>query len=174
VELDGSGIRTDARGMTNVPGVYAAGDINGNSMLAHTAYREAEACVNNILGKTDEVRYDTIPSVIYTNPEAASIGETEESALKKGIDFELADIPMRMSGRYLAENEGGDGVCRILVDKGSRRLIGVHMAGNYSSEIIYGAAIMMETGMRVEDIRRIVFPHPTVGEVLREGMFSLE
>jgi dihydrolipoamide dehydrogenase len=81
---------------------------------------------------------------------------------------------MRMSGRYLAENEGGDGICRILVDRQSRKLLGVHMVGNYSSEIIYGAGIMMETDMKVEDIKRLVFPHPTVGEVIREGIFSFE
>lgn len=173
IEIERGRIKTDERTMTNVPGVYAAGDVNGVSMLAHTAYREAEACINNILGKKDAVRYGTIPYVIYTNPEVAGIGETEESALSKGIDFEKSVISMKYSGRFVAENEGEDGICKILVDKSTRKIIGVHMLGNYSSEIIYGVAVMMENEMRVDDVKEIVFPHPTVSEIIREAIFEL-
>ena len=173
VEVERGRIKTDERGQTNVANIYACGDINGYSMLAHTAYREAEVCVNNILGNRDRMRYDAIPSVIYTNPEVAGIGETEETAKAKGLDFEVATLSMMYSGRYVAENEGGDGICKVLVDKKYRKLIGVHMIGNYSAEIIYGAAIMMETEMRVEDIREIVFPHPTVSEIIREAVFEV-
>lgn len=172
VELERGRIKTDERGQTNIPGVYAAGDVNGVSMLAHTAYREAEVCINNILGKKDIMRYNAIPSVIYTNPEVGCVGETEESAKQKGIEYEVANISMRYSGRYVAENEGGDGICKILIDKKYRKLIGVHMIGNYASEIIYGAGIMIETEMRVKDIQELVFPHPTVCEVIREGIFE--
>lgn len=173
IEIERGRIKTDERTMTNVPGVYAAGDVNGVSMLAHTAYREAEVCINNILGKKDVVRYGTIPYVIYTNPEVAGIGETEESALSKGIDFEKCVISMKYSGRFVAENEGEDGICNILVDKSTHKIIGVHMLGNYSSEIIYGAAVMMENEMRVDDVKEIVFPHPTVSEIIREAIFEL-
>jgi dihydrolipoamide dehydrogenase len=172
VEMDRGRIKTDARGRTNVPEVYAAGDVNGVSMLAHTAYREAEVCINNMLGKNDIMRYDAIPSVIYTNPEVGCVGETEESASQKGIDFEVANISMRYSGRYVAENEGGDGICKVLIDKKYRKLIGVHMIGNYASEIIYGAGFMIETEMRVQDIKELVFPHPTVSEIIREAIFN--
>ncbi|HHW00840.1 MAG TPA: dihydrolipoyl dehydrogenase [Clostridiaceae bacterium] len=174
VELDRGRIKVDERGKTNVPEVYAAGDVNGVSMLAHTAYREAEVCVNNMLGKKDIMRYNAIPSIIYTNPEVAGVGETEETAKKKGIDYEVANLSMRYSGRYLAENEGGDGICKVLIDKKYRKVIGVHMIGNYSSEIIYGAGLMIETEMRVDDIKELVFPHPTVCEVIREGIFALD
>lgn len=173
VELENGAIKTDKTGKTNIPEVYAAGDVNGKSLLAHTAYREAEVCVNNMLGKKDVVRYHTIPSVIYTNPEVASIGETEQTATAKGIDFEMANLSMRYSGRYLAENEGGDGICKVLVDKKRRHIIGVHMIGNYASEIIYGANILMETEMKINDIKEIVFPHPTVSEILREAIFEV-
>ncbi|HOJ09780.1 MAG TPA: dihydrolipoyl dehydrogenase [Clostridiales bacterium] len=173
VETERGRIKTDEMGQTNIPGVYAAGDVNGFSMLAHTAYREAEVCINNIIGKKDIMRYNAIPYVIYTNPEVAGAGETEETAKQKGIDVEVANISLRYSGRYLAENEGGDGICKILVEKNSRRLVGVHMIGNYSSEIIYGAALMIEMEMRVDDIKEVVFPHPTVSEIIREGIFSL-
>jgi dihydrolipoamide dehydrogenase len=172
VETERGRIKTDELGRTNIPGVYAAGDVNGVSMLAHTAYREAEVVINNVLGKKDIMRYSAIPSVIYTNPEVAGVGETEESAAEKGIAFETAKLSMMYSGRYAAENEGGDGICKVLVDKSNRRLIGVQMIGNYSSEIIYGAALMIETEMRVNDIRELVFPHPTVSEIIRETIFE--
>jgi len=174
VEVEKGAIKVDERGQTNIPGVYAAGDVNGRSMLAHTAYREAEVCVNHMIGKKDLMRYHAIPSVIYTNPEVASVGETEESAKMKGIEFYTANLSMRYSGRYVAENEDGDGICKILVDQKYRRLIGVHMIGPYVSEMIYGAALMIETEMRVDDIQELVFPHPTVSEVIRDGIFSFK
>ena len=172
IEIDQGRIKTDETGMTNIPNVYAAGDVNGVSMLAHTAYREAEVCINNILGKKDIMRYYAIPSVIYTNPEVASVGETEESAKAKGIDYEIQKISMRYSGRYLAENEGGDGICKILLDKKNKRIIGMQMIGNYSSEIIYGGALMIESEMRIKDVKELVFPHPTVSEIIRETIFQ--
>jgi len=165
-------IITDDKGRTNVAEVYAAGDVNGKSMLAHTAYREAEVCINNILGKKDRMRYNAIPAVIYTNPEVASVGETEETAKQKGIDYECANISMRYAGRYVAENEGGNGICKVLVDKKYNKVIGVSVIGNYSSEFIYGASFMIETEMTVDDIKEIVFPHPTVCEVIREALFA--
>ena len=172
VETERGRIKTDERGKTNVPEVYAAGDVNGVSMLAHTAYRETEVCINNILGRKNLMRYNAIPSVIYTNPEVAGVGETEDTARQKGIEFEVAKLSMMYSGRYVAENEGGDGICKVLIDKKHRKVIGVHMIGNYSSEIIYGAGLMIETEMRVDDIKELVFPHPTVCEIIRETIFE--
>jgi dihydrolipoamide dehydrogenase len=172
VEVINGSIKTDETGQTNVPGVYAAGDVNGYSMLAHTAYREAEVCVNNMLGKRDIMRYHAIPSVIYTNPEVAFVGETQESATEKGMDFDISKVSMRYSGRYLAENDRGNGICKVLVDKKYEKIIGVHMIGNFSSEIIYGAALMIESEMRVKDIKELVFPHPTVSEIIREAIFN--
>lgn len=163
---------TDERGRTSVSGVWAAGDVNGRSMLAHTAYREGEVAVNDMLGKKDAVNYLSIPSVIYTNPEVASVGETSESVRAKGIEAETRSLTLRYSGRYVAENEGGDGIVKIIVDKAHHRVLGVHMIGNYASEIIYGAAMMVEREMRATDVRRFVFPHPTVCEVIREAMFE--
>ncbi|MBR5586697.1 MAG: dihydrolipoyl dehydrogenase [Clostridia bacterium] len=173
VATERGAIVTDRYSKTNVAGVYAAGDVNGRMMLAHVAYREAEVAINNILGKKDIMRYDAVPSVIYTNPEVGTVGETEESAKAKGIDVEVANITMNYSGRYVAENEGGKGICKVIVDKKHKRLIGAHMIGNYASEIIYGAGIMIETEMRVDDIKEIIFPHPTVCEILREAIFQL-
>lgn len=166
-------IVTDRFSKTNIPNVYAVGDVNGKSMLAHTAYREAEVAINNIMGRKDIMRYNAIPAIIYTNPEVGSVGETEATAKAKGMDVEVANITMKFSGRYVAENEGGDGICKVIVDKATRRLVGVHMIANYASEIILSAGIMIETEMRVDDIKEIVFPHPTVCEIVREGIFQL-
>ncbi len=167
-------IKTDDQLRTNIPGVYAAGDVNGKVMLAHTAYREGEVAINTILGKKDIMRYDAIPSVIYTNPEVGCVGETEASAKAKGLDVEVVNLTMNYSGRYMAENEGGNGICKVIVDKKYKRVLGVHMIGNYSSEIIYGAALMIETEMRVDDLKEIIFPHPTVCEVIREALFEIK
>jgi len=173
VQIERGCVVTDRFCQTNIPNVYAVGDVNGKYMLAHTAYREAEVAVNNILGKKDIMRYNAIPSVIYTNPEVGAVGETEETAKEKGIEFDVANVSMMYSGRYVAENTDTDGICKVLVDKKHRKIIGVHMIGSYASEMIYGAGIMIETEMRVDDIKEIVFPHPTVSEIIREGIFKL-
>ena len=172
VTVDKAGIRTDTAGRTNVPGVYAIGDVNGHHMLAHTAYREAEVAVNTILGKPDFMRYHANPSVIYTQPEIASVGRTEEECKEKGIDYEVARLPMAYAGRFVAENEGMPGLCKIIVDKKKRTVLGVHLIGTYTGEMIWGAAEMLEMGMRVTDARQIIFPHPTVSEIIREVLWE--
>ncbi len=171
LHLERGAIVTDEYGKTNVPGVWAAGDVNGKSMLAHTAYREGEVCINNILGGKDRINYNSIPAVIYTNPEVASVGETTESVKEKGLDASVETVTLKYSGRYIAENEHGNGIVKIIRDNKHQNIIGVHMIGSYASEIIYGAAILVETEMRVADIQKLVFPHPTVCEVIREAMF---
>ncbi|MCL2189647.1 MAG: dihydrolipoyl dehydrogenase [Defluviitaleaceae bacterium] len=171
IHTENGAIITDNQLRTNIPNVYAIGDINGKSMLAHTAYREGEVAVNHILRKKDVMRYDAIPAVIYTTPEVASVGESEESAHKKGIDFTVKKLSMRYSGRFVAENDKADGLCKLLVEKNTQRLIGVHLIGSYASEIIYGAAMMIESRWQIDDLKEIVFPHPTVSEIIRETLF---
>lgn len=174
VETNRGAIVTDAKMRTNVENVYAAGDVNGKSMLAHTAYREAEVAVNNILGIDDAVNYAAIPSVIYTNPELGAVGLTEATAAAKGIEVSVVKLPMRFSGRYLAENEGGDGIFKLIVEKNTRKIVGAHALCNYASEFIMIAALMVELGITVEQAKRFVFPHPTVGEIIREAIFQCE
>ena len=173
VKLERGAVVTDEHMLTNVENVYAAGDVNGRSMLAHTAYREAEVAVNNMLEHPEYMRYTAIPSVIYTNPELASVGETEESAREKGYDIEVVTLPMRYSGRYLAENEGGDGIFKLIADKKRGVLLGAQAICNYASEFIVAAGILIELETPVERIRELVFPHPTVSEILREAVFKL-
>ena len=172
LKLERGAIVTNEYGKTNVPGVWAAGDVNGKSMLAHTAYREGEVCINNILGKKDRINYNSIPAVIYTNPEVASVGETSETVKEKGIDARVETLTLKYSGRYIAENEHGNGILKLIINNEHNNIIGLHMIGSYASEIIYGAAMMVETEMRVTDIQKLVFPHPTVCEVIREAMFE--
>ena len=166
------GITTDTMCRTNLPNVYAIGDVNGHHMLAHTAYREAEVAVNNILGKPDAMRYFANPSVIYTMPEIASVGKTEDECKAKGLDYEVRSLSMRYSGRFVAENEGADGICKVIIDKKRRTILGVHLLGAYAGEIIWGAAEMLEMQLRVEDARQIIFPHPTVSEIIREVLWE--
>ena len=172
VAIERGAILTDAQLRTNLPDVYAVGDVNGKSMLAHTAYREAEVAVNTILGKQDCMRYDAIPGVIYTNPELGAVGETEASAAEKGLAFDVVKIPMRFSGRYLAENEGGDGILKLIVDKEKQTVLGVQALSNYASEFIATAVTFVETQMPLDAIKKIVFPHPTVSEAIREAIFQ--
>lgn len=174
VELARGAVVTDLHMRTNVPGVYAAGDVNGKSMLAHTAYREAEVAVNDMLGIADEMRYGAVPSVVYTNPELASVGETEATAKRNGLDVTTVKLPMRFSGRYLAENEGGDGIAKLVVERGSQRVVGMQALANYASEFISTAAVFVETGMTLAQVKKIIFPHPTVGEIIREAAWQAE
>ena len=168
------GIKVDDRMRTSVPGAYAAGDVTGFSMLAHTASREGEVAINDILGKEDRMRYDAIPGVVYTNPEVAGVGLTEEQAKASGREYEVLKLPMAYSGRFVAENEGGEGICKLIVGKEKHEVLGVHMLGNPCSEIIHSACIAIESGMTAEQLRKVVFPHPSVSEIIRETAFTLK
>ena len=172
VELFKGGIKTDEKMRTNVPNVFAAGDVTGFSLLAHTASREGEVVVNNLTGRADVMRYNAIPGVVYTNPEVAGVGETEESAKAKGIAFKVAKLPMAYAGRFVAENEGGSGLCKVLIGEQYGEVIGVHMLGNPCSEMIYGACMAIEQEMTIEQLQEVVFPHPTVSEIFKETIFA--
>ena len=162
------GIKVNTAMQTSLPNVYAAGDVTGFSMLAHTASREAEVAVNNILGIEDCMEYNAIPGVVYTNPEVASVGLTEEQAAAAGVEYRLRKLPMTYAGRFVAENEGQTGIFKALVSPAGK-LLGVHMLGNSSSEFICAACMAITNGLTVEQLQRTVFPHPTVSEMLKEG-----
>lgn len=171
--MDRAAIVTDRHMCTNVAGVYAVGDCNGKLMLAHTAYREAEVAVNHMLGIADEMRYDVIPSVIYTDPEVASVGLSREEAEKRGMAVKEVKLPMSYAGRYLAESEGGKGFIKLVVETNEKRLVGCHMVGSYASEIIMTATMMVDTQLPVNRLQKFVFPHPTVAEIIREAIFHI-
>lgn len=174
VEMERGGIRVDEKMRTNVPGAFAAGDVTGFSLLAHTASREGEVVVNCLTGEDDEMSYRAIPGVVYTNPEVAAVGETEESAEAKGIQYKVAKLPMTYAGRFVAENEGLNGLCKVIVDAAKNTVLGVHMLGNPAGEMIYGACMAIEHEMTLTELKKIVFPHPTVSEILKETIFEME
>ena len=173
LDMDRAAIKTDRHLCTNVSGVYAIGDCNGKLMLAHTAYREAEVAVNHMVGKADEMRYDVIPSVIYTDPEVASVGLSKEAAEEKGMKVKEVKLPMSYAGRYIAETEGGKGFIKLVVDTEKNRLVGCHMVGSYASEIIMTATMMVDTELTPNRLQKLVFPHPTVAEIIREAIFHI-
>lgn len=168
VELVRGAIKVDDRMRTNIPDVFAAGDVKGFSMLAHTASREGEVVVNNLTGRADRMRYNAIPGVVYTNPELSSAGLTEEAAREKKISHRVAKLPMTFAGRFVAENEGGTGLCKIIVGAERNEVLGVHILGNPSSELIFGACMAIEAEMTLKELEEVVFPHPTVSEIFKE------
>ncbi|MGD2156625.1 MAG: dihydrolipoyl dehydrogenase [Anaerolineales bacterium] len=173
LDLDRVGIRVNDVMQTNIPGVYAIGDVTGKSMLAHSASRMGEVAVNHMFGYDDTMRYHAIPWVVYTHPEVASVGLSEAQAREKGLEVKIAKMPMTINGRFLAENIGKRGLCKMVVDSKTCVLLGVHMIGSTCSEMIFGAAAMIEDEFRVKDIKEVVFPHPTVSEMLRDTIFEV-
>ncbi|MDR2159952.1 MAG: dihydrolipoyl dehydrogenase [Treponema sp.] len=178
------GVNVDDRMRTNISGVWAAGDVNGRSMLAHSAYRMAEVAVDDICAFLDgggganaggnRMRYHAIPWAVYGIPEAAGVGLTEQEALAQDRKILKAALPMAVSGRFVAENGlKAPGNVKVIADAGDGRILGVHMIGPYASEMIWGAAALVENEMRVADVKEMVFPHPSVSEVLRDAVWSL-
>lgn len=173
LDFDRSGVRVDASMRTSLPGVFAAGDVTGKHLYAHAASRMGEIALNTIRGRADHLRPAAIPWVVYTFPEIAGVGLTEAEARAQGRAVEVGQLQMRANGRFVAENEKGRGVCKVVVDAQSKVLLGVHMVGAYASEIIGTATVMVEAELRTGDIRDIVLPHPTVSEVVREAVWEL-
>jgi dihydrolipoamide dehydrogenase len=180
IDVTPKGVTVDDRMRTNIPGVWAAGDVNGRSMLAHSAYRMAEVAVNDICASLesgaaapDRMRYNAIPWAVYSMPEAAGVGLTEQEAAAKGIAVKTATAPMSVSGRFIAENGvKAPGTVKVIADASNDRVVGVHVLGPYASEMIWGAAALIENEMRVGDVREMVFPHPSVCEVIREAIWN--
>ncbi len=159
------GIKVDDFMRTNLPNVYAAGDVTGKIMLAHAAARQAEVAVGRMLKQipVQRIAYNAIPSVVYTNPEIASVGITEDT-----MDCEVRRLPMTYSGRFVAENEGETGLCKMLIDRKTQSVMGVHMLGNPCSEFVAAASFAVRMGYTVSEFKQVVFPHPTTSEILKE------
>jgi dihydrolipoamide dehydrogenase len=174
LEYGKAGVRVDERMRTNLPGLYAVGDVNGKSLLAHSAYRMADVAVRDIAGERSLMRYDAIPSVVYTIPEAASCGMTEAAAASSGRKYRVARMQMRANGRFLAEYGRAPGLCKVVVDAETDVILGIHLFGDGCSEMIYGAAVMIESELRAGDVGEIVFPHPTVSEIIQDTIAELD
>jgi dihydrolipoamide dehydrogenase len=170
IELRSNGVKVNEYMQTSNPRVYACGDVTGFSMLAHTAMREADVAVNHILGVEDRMSYNAIPSVVYTNPEIAGVGKTEEELKADNIRYGVLKLPMAYSGRFVAENESGNGLCKLIVNE-QDQIVGCHLIGNPASELIVVAGIAVERKFTVDEFKQIVFPHPTVGEIIHESLY---
>jgi dihydrolipoamide dehydrogenase len=173
VDFSPKGVRTDDQGKTNVPGLWACGDVTGQHMLAHVATREGIVAVNSMFGRPDRARYDAIPAVIYTHPEVASAGRTEEQLKAAGIAYQKAMVPMGVAGRFLIENERGSGFVKVLAGAKYGEILGVHAMGDSASEFIVTAAALIEMQLSASRAGEIIFPHPTVSEALREAILQV-
>ena len=170
IELNRGAIVIDDFCKTNLPNVYACGDVTGKIMLAHVAARQAEVAIGRML-KTiplQRIAYNAIPSVVYTNPEIASVGITEAQAESMSIPVEVRKLPMTFSGRFMAENEGETGLCKMIIDAKNHSVLGVHMIGNPCSEFVSAASFAVRMGYTTAEFQQVVFPHPTVSEILHE------
>ena len=184
LELSRSAIVVDEFMKTNLPNVYAAGDVTGKIMLAHVASRQAEVAVGRMLKQLplQRIAYNAIPSVVYTNPEIACVGMTEQEVSRFYQDmegkpaeevrdkYEVRSLPMTYSGRFVAENEGEMGLCKMIIDRRQQTVLGVHMIGNPCSEFVAAASFAVRMGYTVPEFEQVVFPHPTVSEILRETL----
>ena len=170
LELNRGTIIIDDFCKTNLPNVYAAGDVTGKIMLAHVAARQAEVCIGRLLKQIplQRIAYNAIPSVVYTNPEIASVGITEQQAESMAIPTEVRKLPMTFSGRFMAENEGETGLCKMIIDAKNHSVLGVHMIGNPCSEFVAAASFAVRMGYTTAEFEQVVFPHPTVSEILHE------
>ena len=170
IELNRGAICIDDFCKTNLPNVYACGDVTGKIMLAHVAARQAEVAIGRMLKviPLQRIAYNAIPSVVYTNPEIASVGITESQAESMSIPVEVRKLPMTFSGRFMAENEGETGLCKMIIDAKNHSVLGVHMIGNPCSEFVSAASFAVRMGYTVAEFQQVVFPHPTVSEILHE------
>lgn len=172
LEYNRGAIAVDDFMRTNLPNVYAAGDVTGKIMLAHVASRQAEVAIGRMLKQipVQRIAYNAIPSVVYTYPEVASVGISENTL--EGC--EAVQLPMTYSGRFVAENEGETGMCKLVVNTKSQTIMGVHLVGNPSSEFIAAASFAVRMGYTLPEFRQVVFPHPTVSEILRETVNEIQ
>ena len=170
IELNRGAIVIDDFCKTNLSNVYACGDVTGKIMLAHVASRQAEVAIGRMLKQIplQRIAYNAIPSVVYTNPEIASVGITEAQAESMSIPVEVHKLPMTFSGRFMAENEGETGLCKMIIDAKNHSVLGVHMIGNPCSEFVAAASFAVRMGYTTAEFQQVVFPHPTVSEILHE------
>jgi dihydrolipoamide dehydrogenase len=158
---------------TNVAGIYAIGDVVRGPMLAHKAEDEGVACAEIIAGKAGHVNYNIIPGVVYTFPEVASVGKTEEELKAAGIAYAVGKFPFMANGRARA-NRTTDGFVKVLADATSDRVLGVHIVGAGAGDMIHEAAVLMEFGGSSEDLARTCHAHPTLSEAVKEAALAVE
>jgi len=174
VRLDERGrVIVDQRFATNVPGIFAIGDVIPGLMLAHKAEEEGVAAVELMAGGAGHVSYDAIPNVVYTNPEFASVGFSEEECARRGLAVRIGSFPYSANGRARGMGET-DGAVKVIADATTDRVLGIHIVGPHASDVIAEAALAMEFSASAEDIGRAVHAHPTLAEALKEASLAVE
>jgi len=181
LDIGPGGVNVDGRMRTNIPRIWAAGDVTGKSLLAHCAYRMGEVAVADILAALDApankgnyMRYNAIPWAVYGLTEAAGVGITEQEAAAQGIATLKASLPMKVSGRFAAENTfAGTGAVKVIADAANRRILGIHAVGAYAPEFIWGGAALIEQEFRIDEVKQLIFPHPTVSELIRDAVWEI-
>jgi dihydrolipoamide dehydrogenase len=174
VKLDERGrIPVDAHYATNIAGIYAIGDVIPGLMLAHKAEEEGVAAVELMAGVAGHVNYDAIPNVVYTAPELASVGLSEEEAARRSLKVRIGSFPYTANGRARSIGET-EGAVKVIADAGSDRVLGVHILGPHASDVIAEAALAMEFSASAEDIGRAVHAHPTLAEALKEAALAVD
>ncbi len=171
VELERGFIKTNGHRQTNIQNIWAIGDVTFGPMLAHKAEDEGVAVAESIAGQAGHVNYDVIPGVVYTMPEVASVGKTEEELKEAGVDYVSGKFPFTANGRARAMNQT-DGFVKFLADKKTDRVLGVHIVGFGAGEMIHEAAVLMEFGGSSEDLGRTCHAHPTMSEAVREAALA--
>lgn len=172
LELDEKGfVKTDDCLKTNIDGVYAIGDLNGKHALAHVASAEGIVAAENIMDKDTTMNYDIVPACIYTFPELASVGMTDEEAKENGYDVNISKFPLAANGKALAEGETV-GFAKIISDNKDGKVLGVHIMAGHATDMISEAIIAMQLGAKVDDIAKAIHPHPTTSEIVMEAAFA--
>lgn len=166
VEYDAGGIITDGNMRTNVAGIYAVGDVNNRCMLAHAATMQGIRAVNTILGKADDIRFDIMPSAIFTNPEAASVGMSEDNCKSSGMEYKCHKAYHRANGKALAMNEP-EGMVKLLADS-SGKIIGCHAFGAHSADMVQEISVLMCRDTTVAQLKDMIHAHPNINEMLQE------
>jgi dihydrolipoamide dehydrogenase len=162
----------DAHFATNVPGIYAIGDVVRGPMLAHKAEDEGVALAEILAGQAGHVNYDVIPAVVYTSPEIASVGKGEEDLKAAGIAYSVGKFPFTANGRARAMRHT-EGFVKVIADAKSDRVLGVHIVGFGAGEMIHEAAVLMEFGGSAEDLARTCHAHPTMSEAVKEAAMAV-
>src|SRR5574344_579672 len=167
IEFTPKGIITDENLQTNIPGIYAIGDINGKCLLAHAASFQGRRVINHILGKTDKIRLDIVPAAVFTVPEASMVGLTEEQCKAQGLSYKAKKAMFRANGKALSMNET-DGMSKIIAAEGGK-ILGCHMFGPHSADLIQEITTLMNLNATVDDLQNMIHAHPTLGEVVQEA-----
>ncbi len=171
---DGRGfIEVDSRWQTSIPGIYAIGDVIGGAMLAHKASAEGVACVERMVTGYGQVNYQAMPGIVYTHPEIASVGRTEESLAEEGVPINAGTFFFKGNGRALAQGNA-DGMVKIIAHRDTDRIVGVHIIGPQAGDLLAEAVVAMEFSASSEDLARAFHAHPTLSEVLKEAALAVE